>query len=85
MDRRLFLSAVVPAAGAAFVLPQWAAAADKAALSVSDVTEKLFVFSGGGGNVTVFNSPEGVLLVDGGSPERSAEVLKLLKNVTGSS
>jgi glyoxylase-like metal-dependent hydrolase (beta-lactamase superfamily II) len=88
VDRRLFLSAVVPAAGAALVLPQWVAAADKkeaTALVVSELTDKLFVISGGGGNVTVFNSPEGVLLVDGGSPERSAEVLKLVKKRTGAS
>ncbi|MEJ0035022.1 MAG: MBL fold metallo-hydrolase [Gammaproteobacteria bacterium] len=88
MDRRFFLSAVVPAAGATLVLPQWVAAADKkntTPLTVSDLTDRLFVISGGGGNVTVFNSPEGVLLVDGGSPERSAEVLKLVKKRTGAS
>lgn len=88
MDRRLFLRAVVPAAGAALVLPEWvtaAAAKDASALTVSDINDKLFVISGGGGNVTVFNSPEGVLLVDGGSPERSAEVLKLVKKRTGAS
>jgi cyclase len=88
VDRRLFLRAVVPAAGAALVLPQWVTAADKkeaTALTVSDLTDRLFVITGGGGNVTVFNSPEGVLLVDGGSPERSADVLKLIKKKTGAS
>jgi cyclase len=88
VNRRLFLSAVAPAAGAALVLPHWAFARDKkeaTALTVSELTDKLFVISGGGGNVTVFNSPEGVLLVDGGSPERSAEVLKLVKKRTGAS
>jgi cyclase len=86
VDRRLFLSTVVPAAGAAWFLPQWAAAADKKqALTVTDLSDRLFVISGGGGNVTVFNSPEGVLLVDGGSPERSSDVLKLVKQRTGSS
>ncbi|MEJ1962010.1 MAG: MBL fold metallo-hydrolase [Gammaproteobacteria bacterium] len=85
MDRRVFLSTLVPAAGAAIVLPKWAAAADKKQsipLTVTDITDRLFVVSGGGGNVTVFNSPEGVLLVDGGSPERSAEVLKLVRKRT---
>jgi cyclase len=81
VNRRLFLSA----AGASLVLPHWVAAADKTALTVTDLTDKLFVISGGGGNVTVFNSPEGVLLVDGGSPERSAEVLKLVRKKTGAS
>jgi len=86
VDRRFFLSAVVPAAGVALFLPQWVAAANKkdaTALTVSELTDKLFVICGGGGNVTVFNSPEGVLLVDGGSPERSSEVLKLVKKRTG--
>jgi cyclase len=88
VDRRLFLRAVVPAGAATLLLPKWAAAADKndlTALTVSDLTDQLFVISGGGGNVTVFNSPEGVLLVDGGSRERSAEVLKLVKKRTGAS
>jgi cyclase len=88
LDRRHFLSAVVPAAGALVVLPQWVAAADKKTatpLTVTELTDKVFVICGGGGNVTVFNSPEGVLLVDGGSPERSAEVLKLIRKKTGAS
>ena len=50
---------------------------------VTDIADRLFVIAGGGGNVTVFNSPAGVLLVDGGSPERSDEVLKLVKQRTG--
>lgn len=86
MNRRLFLSAVVPAASAALVLPQWALAANKkeaTALTVAELSDRLFVISGGGGNVTVFDSPDGVLLVDGGSPERSAQVLKLVKKRTG--
>jgi glyoxylase-like metal-dependent hydrolase (beta-lactamase superfamily II) len=88
VNRRLFLSAVVPATGAALVLPHWSLAAGRkeaSALTVADLTDRLFVISGGGGNVTVFNSPEGVLLVDGGSPERSAEVLRLVKKRTGTS
>jgi glyoxylase-like metal-dependent hydrolase (beta-lactamase superfamily II) len=54
-------------------------------LSVTELGERLFVISGGGGNVTVLNSQEGVLLVDGGSPERSAEVLQLVRQRTGAS
>ena len=56
----------------------------RAPLTVTDVADRIFVISGGGGNVTVFNSSEGILLVDGGSPERSADVLKLVKQRTGS-
>jgi cyclase len=50
---------------------------------VVPLADGLSVIMGGGGNVTVFESPQGVLLVDGGSRERSAEVLKLVKARTG--
>jgi glyoxylase-like metal-dependent hydrolase (beta-lactamase superfamily II) len=86
VDRRLFLRALAPVATATLLVPKWVAAAGKqesTTLTVSDLTDQLFVISGGGGNVTVFHSPEGVLLVDGGSHERSAEVLKLVKQRTG--
>lgn len=88
MNRRSFLTGLAPAALAtAFLRPRhaWAVDVQQAPLTVTDVADHLFVISGGGGNVTVFNPPEGVLLVDGGSPERSAEILKLIKQRTGSS
>jgi cyclase len=53
------------------------------ALQVQELTERAFVVCGGGGNVTVFHSEEGVLLVDGGARERSAEVLELVQQRTG--
>ena len=88
MDRRSFLRAALPAAGAAVLLPatsRLALAARGEDLVVTTLTEHLFVISGGGGNVTVFQSPEGVLMVDGGSPGKSAEILKLVKKRTGAS
>jgi cyclase len=84
VHRRDFLQAVVPAASAALVLPHWAVAGKKEALTATPLTDSILLISGGGGNVTVFNSPEGVLMVDGGSPERSADVLRLVKKHTGS-
>jgi cyclase len=88
MNRRSFLRAALPAAGAAFLLPampKLAHAARGDDLIVTSLTDQLFVISGGGGNVTVFQSPEGVLMVDGGSPEKSAQVLKLVRKQTGAS
>jgi cyclase len=75
----------VPAASAALVLPQWAVAGkhEAEALTATPLTDRILLISGGGGNVTVFNSPEGVVMVDGGSPERSADVLRLVKKHTG--
>ena len=87
MNRRSFLTGLAPAALATAFLKSrssWAVDVQRAPLTVTDLADRIFVISGGGGNVTVFNSPEGVLLVDGGSPERSAEVLKLVKQRTGS-
>ena len=45
----------------------------------------MFMVCGGGGNVTVLHSPEGVLLVDGGARECSAELLELIRQRTGAS
>jgi cyclase len=88
MHRRLFLQAALPAAaGAALVMPGWAAAgkAKGDEITITPLADSIFLLSGGGGNVTVFQSPEGVLLVDGGSRERSADVLRAVKKATGSS
>src|SRR5512146_2000721 len=69
MRRRSFLQGLVPAL-AVTALPRstLARSSEPADLTVTPLGERLFVISGGGGNVTVLNSPEGVLLVDGGSP-----------------
>jgi glyoxylase-like metal-dependent hydrolase (beta-lactamase superfamily II) len=81
MNRRHLLMTL--AAGAAtFPLH---AAARAAPLTVTELAERLFVISGGGGNVTVFHPDEGVLLVDGGSRESSADVLALVRKHTGQS
>jgi glyoxylase-like metal-dependent hydrolase (beta-lactamase superfamily II) len=84
MIRRSFLQGLVPALAVA-TLPRWGQAAESSApqLTVTPLTDRLFVICGGGGNVTVFNSPEGVLLVDGGSPEQSKPLLKLVEQRTG--
>ncbi len=86
MNRRWFLHAFLPAAAAtSFACTRLARAGQppRTPLKVEDISDHLFVISGGGGNVTVFNSPEGVLLVDGGSHERSPEILKLVRQRTG--
>jgi cyclase len=90
VDRRKFIQAL-PAGTFAAALSRWAEAAEadsgaapsQGPLAVVSLAPGLSVVTGGGGNVTVFQSPEGVLLVDGGSPERSAEILKLIKARTG--
>ena len=54
-------------------------------LTITPLGGRLFLIRGGGGNVTLFDSPEGVLLVDGGSPEGSKDVLRLVREHTGRS
>jgi cyclase len=84
VDRRDFIRQAVPVAAVGAALVRASRAAE-ASLSVVPLSKSLFMVTGGGGNVTVFESPDGVLLVDGGSPERSGEVLKLVKSRTGAS
>ena len=81
MDRRVFLTQLLPAAAAGLSLSAHAADDN---LAVTALTDRLSLVSGGGGNVVVFNTPEGVLLVDGGSPELSAQVLAKVRALTGS-
>jgi glyoxylase-like metal-dependent hydrolase (beta-lactamase superfamily II) len=85
MDRRSFLRTVLPMTAAVVALPRWGYTASKAKLAdlvVTPLTDRIFLISGGGGNVTVFNSPDGVLMVDGGSPEYSKLVLRTVKEHT---
>ena len=82
MNRRHFLLTMGTVAAASSLRPTWAAN-DRAPLTVTELGERLFVISGGGGNVTVFHPDEGVLLVDGGSRERSDDVLALVRKRTG--
>jgi cyclase len=82
MRRREFLTRVVSAGAAAFALPgTLSARAREADIVVTPLADKLTLISGGGGNVTLFDSPAGVLMVDGGSPENSARVLKTVRKL----
>jgi glyoxylase-like metal-dependent hydrolase (beta-lactamase superfamily II) len=84
VDRRTFL---IQAGGSAasVALPLHPARAATPAITATPVAKRLTLLSGGGGNVVVFDSPEGVLLVDGGSHEASAQVLQRVRALTGSS
>jgi cyclase len=64
------------AAGAAAMsrLPELQAAPSK--LELTPLSAQLLLISGGGGNVVAFAAEDGLLLVDGGSVEHSAAVLK---------
>ncbi|HEY2380504.1 MAG TPA: MBL fold metallo-hydrolase [Terriglobia bacterium] len=70
--RRGFLStlALVFAARKAFAFPSQIASAK--------LTENLTFITGAGGNIVVLSQPEGLLLVNGSSPEMAAELMKYL-------
>ena len=53
-----------------------------AGLAVTKLGDNFTLITGAGSNVLLFTSPDGNLLVDGGSPERSAELLKLVAEQT---
>jgi len=54
-----------------------------AALSTSRLSETVFLVSGAGGNVLVITGGEGLVLVNGGSQERSSELLKTIADQAG--
>lgn len=85
MHRRRFLLAAPAAALAVSALGRRARAAGSATPVVTELAPRLWQVAGCGGNVTVFDSAEGVLLVDGGSPAQSAALLREVQRLTGKS
>jgi glyoxylase-like metal-dependent hydrolase (beta-lactamase superfamily II) len=59
------------------------ASGQSAGLAATKLADNFTLIRGGGSNVLLLTSPDGNLLVDGGSPERSAELLKLVAEQTG--
>ena len=85
VNRRAFLQYTLAGAGslAASSVHPTAAASAAPALGALELAPRVWLVRGGGGNVLVKQAPEGVLLVDGGSPERSGDVLRLVHDRTG--
>jgi len=73
-NRRDFLRALIAApAGASFLFSQTPAPAPITATKLSD---RLAVLMGDGGNVAIIISDDGLMMVDGGLADRSADLLK---------
>ncbi|MEJ0100195.1 MAG: MBL fold metallo-hydrolase [Pseudomonadota bacterium] len=86
MKRRQFIAAAMPALAAVATLrplTSLARAASQAAPVTTQLADRLWLITGCGGNVTVFDSPEGVLLVDGGSAAQSKRLLAEVRRLTG--
>ena len=79
--RRDTLKTLLGGSAALALLPS--SGAQSAGLAVTKLADNFSLISGAGSNVLLFTAPEGNLLVDGGSPERSADLLKLVADQTG--
>jgi cyclase len=77
IDRRRLLSGAF-CTGVTLCAPVGRAARSKEPLRVIELSPNLFQITGAGGNVVARTSPDGVLLVDGGLAERSAELRRLV-------
>src|SRR4051812_6779101 len=92
LSRRLFLTramqgaalASVPGLGASLVSNP-AFAAKGPVIATTPLAPNLSLISGGGGNVVALGTKEGSLLVDGGSFEKSSDVLREASKATGAS
>jgi cyclase len=80
-SRRAFVRVL---AGVGASLPFWTpAAADQAStIAVTRLSDTLSLVSGAGANVVVLNQREGALMVNGGTAERSADLLKVVREQT---
>lgn len=59
-----------------------AARSESADLTVTPLADRLWLISGGGGNVTVFDSSDGVFMVDGGSARHAAGVVEMARKLS---
>jgi cyclase len=86
VDRRQLLQALLGGSAAATLAtwPAWAHAAEpQSPLAAMPLDEHLTLFTGAGANVIALRSGDGLALVDGGLPERSDELLKLVAKQLG--
>jgi cyclase len=86
MDRRSFLTHIVPAASIALAahVSSTQAAPAESELVITPLAGNLWLIAGAGGNVMVLKSSAGVLMVDGGAREHSARLLKAVRDIAGS-
>jgi cyclase len=84
-DRRSFLKTVVGGAAGAYLAAGGAAAFARPkadAITTTALSDRLTLISGAGSNVVALTGPDGVLLVDGGTAERSADLMKAVSKLS---
>src|SRR5580658_4262558 len=86
-DRRRLLQALIGSTAAwslaRFAIAEGFAAAPSAALTIDRLSDSVVLIAGAGGNVLALSGPDGMLLVDCGSPEHSGELLRTLASLPG--
>lgn len=80
-DRRDFLRTVVGGAAGLALSPAFARSKPEA-ITTSELADGLTLVSGAGSNVVALTAPEGVLLVDGGTAERSADLMRVVNKLS---
>ena len=90
IDRREFLHAVLAGAvGTTFTYrpaEAWrsvASAQNAPPITATKLADNLVVLSGDGGNVAIVIGPDGLFMIDGGLPERSADMLAAVADAAG--
>ena len=76
LDRRQFMTGVVASLLGSFALPRRSAAQQTGLLALTD---RLVLLTSGGTNVLAFASPDGLVLVDSGAPDRSDALMASLR------
>ena len=88
-SRRDFIHALLTGAGGlTFVSPALARLSQQApaappAIAVTKLTDRIAVLQNAGGNVALLIGPDGLLMVDGGLPDRAADVAKAVAAIDG--
>ena len=89
-SRRDFVRVLLTgAAGLTFTFPLlarrvWAAQAPaQPAISATKLTGRIVVFANAGGNVGLVIGPDGLLMIDGGLPNRAADLAKAIAEIDG--
>jgi cyclase len=80
-DRRSFLKTVVGGAAGVALSPAFARARPDSVVTTS-LSDRLTLISGAGSNVVALTGPEGVLLVDGGTAERSGDLMRVVNKLS---
>jgi glyoxylase-like metal-dependent hydrolase (beta-lactamase superfamily II) len=80
LSRRSFLKEAGLASAAFCLGKSTLGAIADSSIKATRLTDNLTLLTGGGGNIVVLDAPEGLLLVNGSFPERTADLMRFLDN-----